>query len=213
VNCPECFSSRCEESVIGEGFFVCSACGKLFHGGNAVEVSSVVDQEASRPGDDYDPDIPVYAEVSIGWRAWQVAQYDTWAPPKLKSVTHSGTYWMPRRVCEAVCEKQEAGRTSRRRGKWEAHTVPGETCSCGLYAASDLAHLKKLGYNAYHDIKPGHVKVIGSVSLWGKVIPGSQGWKAQFGYPKELFVPYEAWRLVEPLRELYGVPVTLSNIL
>jgi hypothetical protein len=29
---------------------------------------------------------------------------------------------------------------------------------------------------------------LGTVKMWGKVIPGERGWRAQYAYPSELFI-------------------------
>lgn len=213
--CPECGSPRLEQSVLGEAFAACQACGKL-----SLRELPLVEQAEPLVGTEvdnaYDPDIPVYSEVSIGWRAWRVPVAEGWELPKLQSVTHTEAIWLPRQVCEAKCPFVERRATSRRKKALDPsnHHVPMETCTCGLYAAISLEQLKRLRYNYYdEEANRGHYRVIGSVSLWGKVIPGTQGWKAQYGYPRELFVPYEAWKIVEPLRDLYGVPVSLDNLL
>ena len=36
--------------------------------------------------------------------------------------------------------------------------------------------------------KPIH-RVLGRVSLWGKVVEYDHGWRAEFAYPAELFIP------------------------
>lgn len=87
---------------------------------------------------------------------------------------------------------------------------PGQTCGCGLYAAKTLYHLLTLGYSSY-DGDTGTFSVIGPVALWGKVIEGSLGWRAQKGYPQKLYIPFEAWEIGEPLSERYGVPFELMN--
>ena len=62
-----------------------------------------------------------------------------------------------------------------------------------------------------YDLWASHVVVVGEVSLWGGVIPGSQGWRAQYAYPRKLLVPYECWQLAKPLRDDYQVLVKLAN--
>jgi hypothetical protein len=90
------------------------------------------------------------------------------------------------------------------------HAVPDPKCGCGLYAARTLQHLAGMPYHLYYE---DEFVVLGEVALWGGVIPGTLGWRAQYGYPRRLLVPFEAWRLVKPLRDAYGVPVELSNTL
>ena len=211
MSCPECGSTRTQPSDLGPAFECCSSCGKLWVKPEEPQVQQPAEASAT-PTDAYDPEIPVYAEVFTGWRAWGVPMLDSWVIPKLQSVTHKEAKWLPRQVCEARCLRAEAAGTSRTPGRYAAHHIPEEKCSCGLYAAKSLEQLKRLRYSQYNEDRDGYFKVVGEVSMWGKVIEGSQGWKSQYAYPRHLYVPYEAWRLVEPLKDAYGVPVTLDNL-
>lgn len=135
-----------------------------------------------------------------GWRAWTV---DINPPPfgncpKLHSATYA-YFWAPRIKARAKCEAGCAD-------------VPGEDCTCGFYAAKTLDHLRQMGYSKYVE-NTETVTVVGELRMWGKVIEGTQGWRSEFAYPRRLFVPFEAWRLGKPLREGYGVPVSLLNLL
>jgi hypothetical protein len=147
------------------------------------------------------PDMVGHVE---GWRVWRCDLKQHYGlPPKLLSITDD-TVWMPRRAFEAKCSRH-------------CRDVPEETHSCGLYSALTLAHLMGMVYpkydvdGGYSYSKAGQVTVLGQVANWGKVIPGSKGWRSQFSYPVRLWVPYEAWKLAKPLADVYGVPVTLGN--
>src|SRR5262249_30305685 len=138
-----------------------------------------------------------------GYRAWKVIGERSF--PLLASVTHKETVWHPDRWTYATCQ-----------GDLACHRcvdgrVPGEGCTCGLYAARDRAHLTTMHYN--RPAKDGRPKVIGEVGFAGKVIPGSQGYRAERGRVKRLFVPFAEWRWIEPLEELYQVPVLPDNVL
>jgi hypothetical protein len=65
-------------------------------------------------------------------------------------------------------------------------------CSCGVYAAKRTAHLRQFGYEGRG--------IHGEVYLWGTVAEHKLGWRAQFAYPKSLFLPPDA------------IPFTLSEI-
>lgn len=149
-----------------------------------------------------DPDFkaPDMLGTVEGWRAWRV---DLELPPfgvapKLYSATYD-YFWAPRVLARAEC------------GINSEH-VPGENCRCGFYSARDLNHLRTMGYHSY-DADNGSVCVVGRMANWGKVIPGTQGWRAEKAYPVILYVPYEAAHLALPLRKAYGVPVKLANLL
>jgi rhodanese-related sulfurtransferase len=142
-----------------------------------------------------------------GWRAWRVKleapRFGT--VPKLQSASYN-YWWTPRVKARAECRKC-------RNPDPVAHDhVPGTHCTCGFYSAKTLDHLRSMGYHAY-DENGGYTSVVGQLANWGRVIEGSQGWRAEFAYPAVMFVPFEAWRLRKPLMRAYGVPVKLLNLL
>jgi len=56
-------------------------------------------------------------------------------------------------------------------------------CTCGVYAAKNITHLRQFGYEGRG--------ISGEVYLWGAVVEHELGWRAQFAYPKTLFLPPE----------------------
>jgi hypothetical protein len=70
--------------------------------------------------------------------------------------------------------------------------VPEENCHCGIYALRSKSRIIISPYLNQAD-------VVGAVNLWGKVIPGQDGFRAQFAYPLALWTDKE---LLD-----YGVPV------
>jgi hypothetical protein len=137
-----------------------------------------------------EPIIPDVAGIITGWRAWHVT-----TDGLLESLSQDHV-WTPREATVATCGKR--------------HPVPHEKCMCGLYAARTLDHLAGMGYNGYG---ADHFAIVGEVAMWGKVIVGTQGWRAQYAYPKRLLVPFEAWRHGKDLTNTYGVPAMLVNTL
>ena len=63
----------------------------------------------------------------------------------------------------------------------DAHEPPQTNCTCGVYASKSLEQLLTTGY-----AKCG---IHGEVYLWGTVVEHELGWRAQFAYPKTLFLP------------------------
>jgi hypothetical protein len=63
----------------------------------------------------------------------------------------------------------------------DAHEPPQTNCTCGVYASKSLEQLLTTGY-----AKCG---IHGEVYLWGTVVEHELGWRAQFAYPKSLFLP------------------------
>lgn len=144
-----------------------------------------------------------------GWRAWGVPSKlpPFGMTPKLYSVTYTEYFWRPRQTMHAMCDAERPGRC--RKGG----DSPGEECSCGFYSAKTLEHLMSMSYHLYDADAKGYFHVVGQVANWGKVIEGTQGWRAAKSYPVRLFVPFEAVHLAKPLADAYGVPVSLKNIL
>src|SRR5262245_13791446 len=126
-------------------------------------------------------ELPLRLGEVVAWRAWQVIASHGDRLPYLRSVSHSSTVWHPGHWTLATCGQRGHSCPRSSDGR-----VPGESCSCGMYAARDRAHLVSMGYADDR----GHVEapvVIGEVALAGKVIPGTQGWRAEKGRIKRLF--------------------------
>lgn len=162
------------------------------------------DFEAPLLDDLNDVKMPDVVGVVEGWRTWKVAAPAYGMPPKLYSVTHGGYYWLPRQRAQAECPKCERA----------GLTIPTQSCTCGFYTAATFEHLMSMPYHFYNSEAGDYWSVVGVVANWGKVIPGTQGWRSQFAYPARLYVPFEAARLIaKPLKDTYGVPVKLLNTL
>jgi hypothetical protein len=124
--------------------------------------------------------IPDLIEPIVGYRAWRVRD------GKLMGV-HYPVPWQPGEPLSATC------------GSRRDHAAPGEGCTCGIHATRDEEGLR-LNYLF------GMPAVYGSVKLWGKVVVHERGYRAEFGYPRELYVADE--RMREAL-EAYDIPVVV----
>lgn len=85
--------------------------------------------------------------------------------------------------------------------------IPGDSCSCGVYAATSWAELVRQNY-----AEDGMSVVVAKVALAGRVQPGDRAHRASRARILELFVPYEHWRWAAPLGAAYGVPVSLARM-
>ncbi len=128
---------------------------------------------------------------------------------RLRSLTGRQHVWHPLQAFRARCRFADVdpddGRFRLVSGfTTEPHESPAAGCTCGLYASRDLDRLR------------GHLlfglrrMVVGEVSLWGKVIPGQHGYRAEYAYPRRLLVFDRVAEadssLVASLGE-YGVPI------
>jgi hypothetical protein len=108
--------------------------------------------------------VPDYISPIIGYRVWR------WDDAGLRSL--NGKPWSP---CKPLAAKCGAGKAH------DADEVPQTDCTCGVYAAKNLEHLRQFGYEGRG--------IHGEVYLWGTVVEHELGWRAQFAYPKSLFLP------------------------
>lgn len=89
------------------------------------------------------------------------------------------------------------------------HTPPVASCSCGIYAVKSFEDLREHRYN--WQATDGRIWVVAEVSLWGRLRPGQIGYRAQFAYPKTVYVPAHKLRLGARIRERYGTPSRLID--
>ena len=129
--------------------------------------------------------IPDYISPVVGYRVWQ------WNAAGLKSL--NGEPWLPGRPLAAGCRAAARGTIGgRAEAVHNAHEPPQPACTCGVYAAKSIEHLRRFGYAGRG--------IHGEVYLWGTVVEHKLGWRAQFAYPKSLFLPPDA------------IPFTLTEI-
>jgi len=138
-------------------------------------------------------EVPDAIDPFVGWRAWNIISTNEGT---FVGSINAGVLWPAGRKFEATCRYP--------------HEPPDPKCSCGVYAARTRKHLQKMSYH-FFDLDEGRLVIIGEVYLWGGVVPGTQGWRAQFGYPKNFQVPYSLWKYATMLRQTYAVPTVLNN--
>jgi hypothetical protein len=139
------------------------------------------------------PDILI--EPIEGWRTWNLSE-DPPEGPLLHPVG-PGDAWRPRRPLVARC-----GATPFLSLFRQPHQAPNPGCTCGIYAARSLQALDRP--------RPAWPPptVVGTVSLWGRVIEHERGWRAAHAYPARLLLvcPMCAWFEPGP-----GTPATVHR--
>jgi hypothetical protein len=78
--------------------------------------------------------------------------------------------------------------------------TPDEACTCGIYALRSKEALLESSYYLNNE-------AVGSVALWGKIIPGEDGFRAQYAYPIAIYTDKNLSDYGVPVRpksELYG---------
>jgi hypothetical protein len=138
---------------------------------------------------------PDYISPIVAYRVWQ------WDAVGLKSLNNE--QWQPDEALQARCRRRVSG-------VFLTHEAPGDGCSCGVYAAKDLAHLRNIGYADYG--------VCGEVYLWGTVVQHALGYRAQYAYPKSIVlppdtVPFKMSEVESRLQTLmaYGADISIAG--
>jgi len=128
--------------------------------------------------------MPDLMEVITAWRAWRVVNNGGY---RLKAL---GTehIWEPKAQVNAKCDSRSA-----------AHPAPAMECQCGVWAFKELDGLVAAIGTSY-----GEIKVLGQVSLWGRVVETENGYRAEKAYPAELWLFDSS---LEELGLIYDVPV------
>lgn len=150
--------------------------------------------------------VPDAIEPLVGWRYWRFHR----RRKLLASLGDVGFSWMPQAPFAAAC-------TSGQRDPFDirfrfvsglvtdAHGSPDERCRCGVYAARSLEDLRGQMLTGLA------LSVVGEVYLWGKIIPGELGFRAQYAYPKHLYVLRRTMdgdkRAMVDALSVYGAPV------
>ena len=118
--------------------------------------------------------VPDYISPIVGYRAWR------WKATGLQSL--NGSPWLPGRPLVARCGPPGGGTiASLAETGHSPDELPHLDCTCGVYAAKNLEHLREIDYARFG--------IHGEVYLWGTVVEHRLGWRAQFAYPKSLFLP------------------------
>jgi hypothetical protein len=108
---------------------------------------------------------PLSLEPVVGWRAWRLDRIG--GALALRSVTRPD-HWPAREAMVATCVEHRA---------W---TAPDERCTCGLYAAASPEQLARSG------VLGEGISVVGTVSMWGRMILYTLGARSRFAYPARL---------------------------
>ena len=113
-----------------------------------------------------------------GWRAWRLHRNQDgalriapttpradWEPGVQIHATCSGSHTRLYMVFNPELETQ--------------HRSPEPGCTCGVHAMKEPQRLRRA--------RPGKMAgVIGTISMWGRVIEHTRGWRAEFAYPARL---------------------------
>jgi len=156
--------------------------------------------EEERPLDDASSGDAVYTEPILGWRFWRLRRLETYGenrPLRLAAAGRFGIpkFWDPRAATKAVCSSYRT-----------AHEAPWPSCRCGIYGLRE----QEVAERALVRYSRGDLErwALGRVLLWGRIVEGERGWRAEYAYPYDVAV-FADERVAAELRDLYAVDVTV----
>jgi hypothetical protein len=140
---------------------------------------------------------PQADEPIVGWRTWDLSEGRD--DPLLHPVGSGVDVWTPRERLTARCGVKPYLAIFRR-----PHDAPDRACRCGIYAARSLEDFDRP--------RPAWPPppVVGTVSLWGRIVEHERGWRAAFAYPARLRLVCSMCAWFEPGP---GTPVTVHAFL
>jgi hypothetical protein len=136
-------------------------------------------------------------ETVSGWRLWQVVPWEG-SQYRLAAWSLGDLVWPAGERCESTCLRVRDA----------DHLAPQPRCGCGLYAFRSRS-LAEAGLAS--EMRPGTL-ALGRVSLWGRVVEHGSGWRAQYGYPYELFLAGDEPAVARKLRAAYAIDVARLDV-
>ena len=134
---------------------------------------------------------PDFLGPLAAWRAWNVAE--TEAGRRLTSIHYRET-WPVGDPIEAWCYRSSAVGAAHHITH-ARHLAPVTGCHCGIYAATSLDRVREYlvaDHAGWEHVSPRAERVhrvVGLVSLWGRLIECEQGYRGSLAYPAHLWVP------------------------
>lgn len=89
------------------------------------------------------------------------------------------------------------------------HHSPDPKCGCGIYMVTH-PNTEVEAYTRHSGVHSGagftDIQIVAKTAAWGRVVPGTTGWRAEYAYPQELWVIGCTDELEQRL-QAYGVPI------
>lgn len=165
---------------------------------------------------------PDFVEPIAGWRVWHVVERR--GELRLCSPLYR-TVWPLRQELVATCRHgTESLLAFTAPGR---HSPPQARCACGIHAGRTAAQAVPYLTRFFRRRDDVLHRVVGRVSLWGRVVECEHGWRGSLAYPAFLYVPAPTSRRFPLPRGLprpslppeeiafalaaYGVPVELLD--
>jgi hypothetical protein len=119
----------------------------------------------------------------VGWRVWSVVEAG--GELRLASLVYHEV-WEPGAQVTARCRRTLAALPW---GRLPLHEAPAYDCCCGIHALATLEGAAAYLRSEVDKGPPAVQRVLGAVSLWGRVVEAKHGWRASAAYPQRIVVP------------------------
>jgi hypothetical protein len=161
------------------GEFTQTASGVYMPASNLFNLGGAVTPEPS-PAPPPEPPYEVnMMEALVGWKSWDISIAE--------GLKTRGHVWPFDEPLEAICLPPRG----------PCYEIPNEQCTCGIYAA-----------DSKNDAK-AHNEILGLVYGWGRYVRGTDGWRAQYAYPKCFWLE-DQFECIDTLKK-YHVPIYVSQ--
>ncbi len=146
--------------------------------------------------------IPDRTVPIVGWRVWIVL-----SDRRLRSPMF-GIPWVPRRAVSASCLARSPILHAPEKALIRPHSVPSAECTCGIYASRNLSDLvsnqlpTSLRVSLRNQQNPPWL-IAGKVELWGRVLCGERGYRAEYAKPAAFLIPETKLDLAVLLEDTY----------
>jgi len=134
------------------------------------------------------PETIISEKGLVGWRSLEVVK------PYFLVSGGGSMIWIPNERAEAEC--------TRFGDQHPDVPAPASNCTCGIYSMKTLEDFDRSYYCK--------CKCWVELYIWGKIQEASEGYRAQYAYPKQIFLIAELAHMAPILQGAYGVPVTIA---
>lgn len=156
----------------------------------------------------------------VGWRMWNlypkermVGLREEWAGKwHLESLSNAHqSSWRPMEPQRGTCNNLDPSEI-------DDHVCPSWEHRCGVHAVKDVSQTRKWG-TLNVGSTANYVRVLGEIEMWGRVLEYEEGYRAEWAYPKKLYLPsslpdafgISAEQLAEELWATYLTEVVIDD--
>ena len=128
-------------------------------------------------------DVELYVEPFLGWRGWK------WDAQRKRLLSLNGIPWTPGEELHAECT---AG---------GGHPAPHIQCNCGIFSMKAPHWIDRHVHTDQREV------VVGAIKIWGNIVGGKAGWRAEYAMIDSLYVPCSDAELEESdlMRFMYDI--------